>query len=281
MIGMAKSISHGGNSLSYGQKLKHEKEGLKAPEVSRKHVVGNDITEISREFKMFQDTNTRCKNNTFHFVISPDPKDKLTADSYKQVVDKFLSKLSDNMNKDSKIKRNDIDLLNKNQHVAYLHTDTKTTHVHLYVNRIEMDTAKAVPDNHLAFKSGNVADQVAQEMNLTRAREVMQQNIQEQRLQNKQYYDIHRDVLKKKPKNLEQYSDMMAKKGLEPVFKYSNAGKPVGVSFKIGDLALKGSAIHPTMAAAKIAKDIAQSILLKPENIIQPKQQNKGFSQGL
>lgn len=267
MIGRGKSISHTGNALGYGERIKENPE--QAQEVSRNLVSGKDSKEIFEEFKMFQETNTRCQKNTLAFVISPDAKDTMNfkKGKYNEIVKKFLGELSANMNKDNSIKRNDIDLLKNNQHVAYIHKDTKTTHIHLYVNRIEIEGARAVPDNHISYKSANAADKVAQDLNLTRAREVMAQNIENKReikrnlkLQSQRVFEVHRGVLKAKPQNVKEYTHLMKKAGFEPVFKLSKAGKEVGVQFKIAGALVKGSAINPTMAAGQILKSITKGL---------------------
>ena len=280
MIARGKAISHTGNALGYGERTKEKPET--AQEVSRNLVCGQDSTEIFKEFQMFQDTNTRCKKNTLAFVISPDANntESFKAKDYRQIVDNFLGELSANMNKDKSIKRDDIDLLKNNQHVAYIHKDTKTTHIHLYVNRIEL-TGKAVPDNHLAYKSANAADKVAQKLNLTRAREVMRDKINQKEQEKERLkqivLDAHETTLNEKPTTLDQYADMMKEKGARPIFKQAKNKQIVGVQFETEKGIIKGSAVASGMSAKNLTNELTKKFKQNRMNA-KYRGNNKGFN---
>lgn len=233
MIGKGGSIGHTGNAIDYA------KQKSESQEISRNLVSGDNQADIFNEFKTFQDLNTRCEKNTFAFVVSPSPKDELTNKQFKEITDRFLQKMN----------------LTQHQHIAYKHIDNGKPHIHLYVNRIDMQGI-AANDNFISKKAGHMADQVAQEMKLTQAKEVMKQNIALSQKANKQAFEAHKSVLKQNPKDLHQYADKMTKKGFKPVFKYSNAGKAVGVNFNVAGALVKGSAINPLMAAGKIVKSL-------------------------
>lgn len=258
MIGKGSSIGHSSNAIGYA------KEKQEAKEINRHMVSGETKEEILKEFKTFQDLNTRCEKNTFAFVVSPDPRDKLTDAGFRQVANNFLKEMK----------------LDDRQHVAYLHVDNGKPHIHLYVNRIGMD-GKAASDQYISNKASRAADKVAQQMKLIQAKEVMKEKQLQQQNTHKHVFEAHRDVLSKKPKNLTQYTELMSKKGFKPEFKYSNAGKAVGVKFDIGGTLLKGSAINPAMAAGKIVKSLVDLSIKQQLSFNQAPKRSRGNSNQL
>ena len=69
MIGKAKSISHVSNAINYAQNK------IKALEIDRNKVIGETGKEIAKEFRVFQNLNSRCNRNSFSFVLSPSIQD--------------------------------------------------------------------------------------------------------------------------------------------------------------------------------------------------------------
>lgn len=130
-------------------------------------VCANDVfgspKSIANQFKHVQQLNTRTeeKNKTFHSTISlhPDDKGKLSKEQEIQLIKDYAKMLN----------------LDKNQYVAYKHTDTEKPHFHFVANRINEDTKKATnlyrfKDNHMIF-----CKEQEQKLNLTIA--IKEENI--------------------------------------------------------------------------------------------------------
>jgi hypothetical protein len=254
MIGRGEAISHTANAIGYAE------QKLDAKEIDRGLVCGETKEEIFKEFQMFQEQNTRCEKNTFSFVVSPAEADgkNLTDQDFRGITRDFLEKME----------------LQDRQYVAYKHIDNGNPHLHIYVNRIDLE-GKAAPDTYISNKASRTADEIAQERQLIQARQVQIQN--QLRLEKKysKVYEAHKSVLKAKPKDLGEYTSMMKKHGYEPKIKYSKLGKPVGMQFKVGGELVKGSAINKLMSAGNVHKaviDISKTIV---RNI------GKGLSYGI
>ena len=86
MIGKAKSISHVSNAINYAQNK------IKAVEINRNKVIGENGKEIAKEFRVFQNLNSRCNRNSFSFVLSPSIEDgaKLAETDFAKIAIDFL-----------------------------------------------------------------------------------------------------------------------------------------------------------------------------------------------
>ena len=113
MIGKGKSISYAGNAIDYARNKPE------ANELSRNLVVGETGKEISNEFRIFQRLNTRCKRNSFSFVISPTIEDsrQMSKKDFVNITKEFLEEHE----------------LDNNQYVSYLHSDRDHIHIHIIV----------------------------------------------------------------------------------------------------------------------------------------------------
>ena len=66
--------------------------------------------------------------------------------------------------------------LEDHQTIGFLHSDKNHTHVHLVINRINENDFSLYNDSFVGKRSSNVADEIAIEMGLTRAREIEREN---------------------------------------------------------------------------------------------------------
>lgn len=240
MIAKAKSISHSKNSIDYAM----GKENSEV--IDKRFVVGDNGKEISSEFKIFQDMNGRCENNTLSFVLSPEPSDgrKLTNPDFKAISGDFLKKMK----------------LDRHQAVIVKHSDKKHTHLHLYVNRIDYN-GNAYKDNFISKKSQSISDTIARERNLTRAKDVQELNKLNTKEIRREIHDRHKAVLQHRPKNFKEYSELMKANKIDIIPSMRN-GKMQG--FKVGfqGSEFKASAVHRSMSFNKV--ELAIKAIDKP-----------------
>lgn len=244
MIGKGKSISHTVNAIEYAETK------LKAVEIDRNLISGETPQEIAKEFKNFQDLNTRCEKNTFSFVISPsiDDSKKLTENDYRNITRDFLKKLD----------------IGQNQYVAYLHQDKAHTHIHVYCNRIDI-TGYAEKDNYIGKRSQRAAEEIARERNMTIAKEVQKEKILQQQMELKPYslkiQEAHKKALSKNPENLKQYSILMENQGIKTHLKFAADNKKcVGIKYQIGDVLIKGSTVGKLFSGMNVQQAIIKNL---------------------
>jgi len=253
MIGKGKSITYTRASISYG--WNQEKE---AEIIYKEHLMGEIPKEIAQEFKIIQDQNCRCKNNTLSFVLSPTIEDskQLNKEAFNQLTQKFIEAMK----------------LKNRQAIAFVHRDKQHTHVHLYVNRIGFD-GKAYNDSFIGKRSQQAAEQVAKEMGMTTVREVQQEKIAELKHNRQQIRDIHKRVMQEhRPKNFDQYIHQMKNRGVKVIPSINRQNKLQGFRFEYKGHNLKGSEVHRSMSGSKLALELSnntnKNVILKQGKVV-------------
>ncbi len=236
MIGKAKSISHVSNAINYAQNK------IKAVEIDRNKVIGENGKEIAKEFRVFQNLNSRCNRNSFSFVLSPSIEDgkKLEVTDFAKIARDFLTRMN----------------LAQNQHISFLHKDKDHAHIHIFVNRIDA-FGKAYKDNYIGKKAQRIAEKIALDWNFTTARKVQQEK--ESRLVG-QITEAHNLILPKKPNDIFEYAKLMKQFGIELHLKQASNGKVVGLKFQVGKESIKASSVHRSFSAANLQKTIQRNI---------------------
>lgn len=243
MIGKGSSIGHTANAIEYGME-KHN-----AIEIDRNLVVGETPQEIADEFKIFQDMNTRCENNSFSFVVSPSIEDSknLSKEDYRDIAQDFMQKMD----------------LHQQQYVAYLHSDKAHKHLHIYSNRIDLK-GKATKDNYIGKKASRVAEEIAKERNFTIAKEVQKEKIKQlQKEFGKERLTVehaHKKALEHRPKNIKEYSILMEKQGVKVQPKFAKNQKCVGIKFGVGEKLIKGSTIGKLFSGMNVQAAIINNL---------------------
>lgn len=231
MIARAKSISHGARGIDYALK----KEGAEI--IEKRFVIGDNGTEIKSEFKIFQDLNTRATNKDISFVVSPETKDgrKLTNADFREIGEEFLKKMK----------------LDQNQAIVVKHTDKDHTHLHIFANRIDTN-GKAYKDSFISKDSQRVADKIAQERGLTRAKVVEAYNKEMTKELRAQIFEKHKAILQHRPRNFQAYKDLMKSSGVEVIPTINKAKKLQGFRMKYQGLDLKASEVNRSMTLSKM-----------------------------
>jgi hypothetical protein len=240
MIGKGKSIAHTGVCMEYG--WNQEKN---AEVVFSQHVVGENPQQITEEFKLIQEENTRCQKNTLSFILSPTQEDgrNLTKQQLKELTQKFIREMQ----------------LKERQAIAFVHRDKAHTHVHLYVNRISFD-GKAYNDSFIGKRSQLAAENVAKEMGLTTVKEVQLEKELDSINTRLEIKNIHQRVMEnERPKTLDDYIKAMQERNVEVVPSINKANKLQGFRFEYQGHNFKASEVHRSMSGGKIMGQLSQN----------------------
>lgn len=251
MIGLAKACSGGGTLGNYVM----DKE--KGYELDRNLLCGDNPKEIMEEIKSIQELNQRASNKTFSLVLSPDIKDsqKLTNKELKDITRQYMGKLG-------------IDP-NKQQFVAFVHTEKKHKHIHIIANRVQTN-GKLIPDHHIGKRAQWAAHEIAQERGLTSAKQIMIDNVKSAELQKgnfkslrKEIFNKHESVIKMNPKGFNEYQKSMEKLGIKVDTVFNKKGIVQG--HKLTDK-LSGQIFK----ASEINRHLGLSSLMKPYTPLEP-----------
>ncbi|MTG99127.1 relaxase/mobilization nuclease domain-containing protein [Myroides sp. BIT-d1] len=200
MIAKAKSCI-GGTAL-----FNYVIDSKKGYELLRHNLSGDTPKEMFQTMQILQNQNNRCKNNTISAVISP-----TIADSQK-MSDKDLRALAIEFLLGLKIDPT------KAQFIAFVHTEKEHKHIHIIANRID-ENGKALKDNYIGFEAQRVAHEIALKYGWTSIRQ--ENENKKQRTNNTNLIaknaikTAHREVLRQKPKDLQQYIHLMLEKDIE------------------------------------------------------------------
>ena len=240
MIGKGKSIAHTGACMEYG--WNQEKD---AEVVFSQHLAGNNPQQITEEFKLIQEENTRCQKNTLSFILSPTQEDgkSLTKDKLEELTQRFIKEMQ----------------LKERQAIAFVHRDKAHTHVHLYVNRISFD-GKAYNDSFIGKRSQLAAENVAKKMGLTTVKEVQLEKELDSIHTRLEIKNIHQRVMEnQRPKTLDDYIKGMKEKNVEVIPSINKANKLQGFRFEYQGHNFKASEVHRSMSGGKIMGQISQN----------------------
>lgn len=100
------AITHTQTSMQYGMN-----QDKMAEVVYKAHLAGETPSEVTQEFKILQDTNSRCQKNTLSYVLSPTVEDgkKLNVKKLEELTGRFVKQMK----------------LQQHQAMAFVHWDKK------------------------------------------------------------------------------------------------------------------------------------------------------------
>lgn len=117
MVGKIKTGANFKGVLRYNEK--------EQAELIDKNMAGNNAQDLTREFLLGQELNKRVEKPVKHHIISFGrvDKEKLTPELLQEITQDYLHRFG----------------YSNNQYVSYLHQDTNLPHLHIIVNKVDMD----------------------------------------------------------------------------------------------------------------------------------------------
>lgn len=117
MVGKIKTGANFKGVLRYNEK--------EQAEIIDKNMAGNNAQELTKEFMLGHELNKRVERPVKHHIISfgRTDKDKLNPDRLQEITQDYLNRFG----------------YSNNQYVSYLHQDTANPHLHIIVNKVDMD----------------------------------------------------------------------------------------------------------------------------------------------
>lgn len=250
MIGLGTATA--GSAQAFDYLLKEEKDAVI---LDCNLISGSTGQEMLNDMRVIQNLNSRCYMNTFSFVISAETEDanNLSFEELKEIKNEFLLDISEQMNTHSSEKGKKINFnLKHHMHLAVLHQNSKTNHIHILLNRVN-ELGEAAPDHHIAFKCQHAAQRIGEKRGFVNAwdrKREKEDGIKERfKLERLRIYKIFEAVLKLKPKNFDDFSILMDKQGvhIEPSINKKGFMQGYRVLDKSRGINLKASEVHKNM----------------------------------
>lgn len=239
MVSLAKATKGSPQAIDYIMNDKGQ-----AVELDRNLVMGENGQDILSEFREVQSLNTRCENNTYTIVLSPDASQvKFSHEELKEITQAHLKNLK----------------LENHQYIAYVHNSTDEQHVHIIANRISLE-GKAHSDSMIHKKAHQSAEKIAKGKGLITAkevREIKRDMTKDLRQEMRKAYTQCRD----KSTSIEHFEELMHNKGYNINFVENKQGKIQG--FRIDErqtgISFKASEIGKEVRLPNLEKKIAEN----------------------
>ena len=128
-----------------------------AIEIDRNNLLGEDSKELYWEMRSTANQNTHTQNAFFSGFFSPQSKytKEWGTDQWKGLSDEIVERLG----------------LNGNQYMVTLHTSTRTPHLHIYANRIDLHGVNRLQAHQISVQCQKIAESIARERGWETAKE--------------------------------------------------------------------------------------------------------------
>lgn len=232
--------------------LLHYNDRHKSTLVS-KNMAGETAHELNREFEMCRKLNPRVQQPVQHHTISFAPQDhpKLTPDLLQGIVADYIEQMG----------------YSNNQYVSYLHGDTDAMHLHLAINKVDLDGK----NTHIAYskrKSRSVLMDLEEKYDLVRTRSRTPEN-EKQNWYSKTYRETadrlhaagkktNKEIIKgaiesalaKHPRSEDEFAYHLMSQGVDMA--KNKAGNGYNFALAGTDRKFKASTIHRSFSFAKL-----------------------------
>jgi len=238
MIGKGSSISSTLGTLRYGNNPDKEAE-----QVYSHLIIGDTAEEIAREFEAVQHLNQNCERNTLSFILSPTVKDgaKMNNKDLSELTKTFIQQMK----------------LEERQAVGYVHRDKEHTHVHLYVNRIDLN-GRAYKDSFIGKQSQLAAERTAKQMGIQTVKDVQyEKNLALGRIRSELQKAHQNTINQNGTKDLQTYINRMRDKQIYVILVINKSKELQGFRFEYKGQSLKGSEVHRSMSASNLLRSLS------------------------
>ncbi len=250
MIAKLDLVANGRKLINYV----FEKE--KQAELIASNMIGSDnSSEIHLAFSAIADRNKRCKLKYMSLKIGVAPNDEARFRKNPYELEAICNEFSKELGFDN------------HQWFACTHNDTDNLHIHMIINRIPVDSAKACNVDFISNRAFRVAEGISRRRGLTIASERRKNG-------NNRYLDtderhtarvkieyIVAQALANKPKSLEQFIKHMNKQGVKVIAReHKNKGSVYGLRFSLDDENFKASEIGKQYGYNQLIKNIQENV---------------------
>ncbi|OJU22590.1 MAG: hypothetical protein BGN92_08570 [Sphingobacteriales bacterium 41-5] len=222
MIGKAKSNKSLVATINYNLK-----EGAEL--IFTNQLNGEDIKDYQLEMQLLQKCYSgKARQLTLHVILSPHITEgkNLSQEQWQRIANKYLNEMD----------------LKEHQAIGFLHCDKEHRHLHLVINKVRDSKLKLYHDGFIGKRTQKAADCIAIEMNLIRAMEIRNQNIQNKKKQknsteliipflNPNQHEILQPPLGSKQLFKQQLKEILAKTNVKSIEGYFDEVQKAG--FKV------------------------------------------------
>jgi len=266
MIGKCKAVGGSSAGMEYLFQDKQDQSKERGYELERNMLIGETPNELISELKQWNADNAKeLKNEVFSMVFSPagDDSKKLSDEQLKQLGKEFIQKTL-GINPDTQ------------PYYMRVHEDTNNKHVHIYTPRTNVD-GKTISDKHCQYKAMNSADEVAKEHGLTRAKEVMNNNIEQSKGIKEELKKVLNQLVGQST-SWDKFKDSAKLKGINIKETINKKGELQGYRVEVGKTSLKASEVDRKLTLPKLHEAFSVNAIALTKTLHQQQNRGKGYS---
>lgn len=218
-------------------------------EIVNMNVIGETASEIAAEFEMMQKLRPRITRPVCHITLSISPNERLSDESWTQIIDRYFQEMG----------------FTKNFFVAVKHNDKNHEHVHLVTSRIRFD-GSVVSDSWDMIRSQKVIRQIEQDFGLTQVGSSWEKDRQAPTIsQIKRELETGIPTVKKqladkidlvltKVTNLSELLKELGRDGIEAKISRNRQNAQQGISYQLDGVSIAGWRVGSAYSLPKILK---------------------------
>jgi Relaxase/Mobilisation nuclease domain len=216
-------------ALNYGADEKEQ--GKNATLIFKNNLVGDSPMSMAKEMESVSKF-SRCSKPVWHTSLSWQIGEQPSQEQLLKATNFYCEQIGAD--------------LSRHQVAVYQHHDTAHPHIHIYLNRIPLDGSTALSDSHYKYK----AKQISRAMELAldfKPIPLERSSLKEKRPvvsdARQKVHDCITKGLSERCCSVEDLSKFLEKRGIASVFKHDSQSNLVGVSFRVDEIAVKGTEV--------------------------------------
>ena len=189
-------------------------------------MVGENKTELTREFAAISSQNLACEKPVFHASLSLSPGEKFTDEQWNEAAKNYLNQMG---------------FTDDNQYIFVRHTDKEHDHVHIIANRVNARDLNVVKDGNDFRKSQTACKDLERQYGLSAApRRKNEQGISENGKAGEMRKRIDEAIKNSKGDNAKFLAELK-QQGVTVKLNQQSTGRVAGATFATDSVKYKGS----------------------------------------
>ena len=241
----------------------------KAKLIDSHNVMGTTAEHFALQMQTLANR-SKCKNPVWHTSLSWPENEAIDEEKMRKAARLYCEGIGAN--------------LAQHQVVVYQHFDQKHPHIHIYLNRVPIGGGAALDSSHNYARNVKVCRDIERNLNFqplpaqrTSLSDHLPPKMQARQKVKKALTSL---LIAKKINSIDKLSEELASLGIESRFKYDRNDKLVGCSFRVNEVAIKGTEVG--FKAKQIDELLSRNgiDLLKTRKEVLPKNEAVPFESG-
>ena len=256
-------------AITYGAAEKQSKKSAKL--IDSHNIMGTTAEHFALQMQSVANR-SKCQNPVWHTSLSWSENETIDEEKMRKAARLYCEGIGAN--------------LDRHQVVVYQHFDQKHPHIHIYLNRIPIGGGIALDSSHNYTRNVKVCREIEKKLSfqpLPKQRTSLSDHLPlKMQARQKVKEALSSLLLDKKINSIDKLSEELTSLGIESRFKYDRNDKLVGCSFRVNEVAIKGTEVDykAKQIEAILRKNSISTDLEKESRGVVSKNKTVAFEQG-